>query len=111
MNELEGLAKTIYEEVMDEIKEEIGEGLGDVIAVEKLKAITIDIQKTVKEKITKLIVKHTKDDMTDVEKMILGEPFGEHSSSSIIAASSSIQRTRSPSPVIHQVFPSPKDKL
>jgi hypothetical protein len=70
---LEGLAKTIYEEVMDEIKEEIGEGLGDVIAVEKLKAITVDIQKAVKEKITKLILKHTKDDMTEIEKMVLGE--------------------------------------
>jgi len=73
MTKLEGLAETIYEEVMDEIKEEIGEGLGNVITVEKLKAITIDIQEAVKEKITKLILKHTKDNMTDVEKMILGE--------------------------------------
>ena len=69
MSELEGLAKTIFDEVMEEIEEELEDGLETIITKEKLQAIITNIQKKSRKK----IAKHTKEEITEVEKVGLGE--------------------------------------
>ena len=71
--QLTDLGKTLFVEVMDEIDEEINDGLGGLIAEEKIEALSGTLKKSVEEKVVKLISKYVKDDMTEVEKMILGE--------------------------------------
>ncbi|NHJ47007.1 MAG: hypothetical protein FK733_04385 [Asgard group archaeon] len=71
--ELTGLAKTIFDEVMDEVDEEIKDGFGMILNEAAMNVLIKNIQTAVKEKIVKLIAKSTKDDMTEVDKMVLGE--------------------------------------
>jgi hypothetical protein len=71
--ELTGIAKTIFEEVMEEIEEEFEESLGELISKEKLEAIIQEIQEIVALDVTKTIEEHYKEDMKEIEKMILGE--------------------------------------
>ncbi len=51
MSELEGLAKTIFDEVMEEIEEELEDGLETIITKEKLQAIITNIQKKAGKKL------------------------------------------------------------
>jgi hypothetical protein len=71
--ELTGLAKTIFDEVMDEIDEEIKDGFGLILNDAAMNVLIKNIQTAVKEKVTKLIAKSTNKEMTEVEKMVLGE--------------------------------------
>ncbi len=70
---LDGTAKTIYDEVMDEIDEEIREGLENLIVKDKLDEIIKDISKVTSDRITITIAENYKEGMTAVQKLVLGE--------------------------------------
>ena len=73
MTELEGIAKTIFDEIMDEIDEEITEGLESLINEVKLKEIIKIIQEKVTPDTIKTIENNYSEDMNSAKKLILGE--------------------------------------
>ncbi|MCE7737698.1 MAG: hypothetical protein GPJ54_22595 [Candidatus Heimdallarchaeota archaeon] len=73
MSELTGIAKTIFDEVMDEIEEEILESLESYILKEKLEDIISDIQQSTTPTVIKTINDNYSENMSAAKKMILGE--------------------------------------
>ncbi len=73
MSELTGIAKTIFDEVMDEIEEEILESLESYILIDKLEDIISDIQQSTTSKVVETINENYSVDMSAAKKMILGE--------------------------------------
>lgn len=73
MDELTGIAKTLFDETMDEIDEELTEALEAYIVKEKLEGIIADLQESVKDNVTKTIMENYSENMSTVKKMILGE--------------------------------------
>lgn len=73
MSELTGIAKTIFDEVMDEIQEEILEGLNSYITREKIDSIIQDVQASSSQKVIDTINENYSEEMSAAKKMILGE--------------------------------------
>lgn len=73
MSELEGTAKVIFDEVMDEIDEELEEALVGIINKEKLEGIIKQVQEEATSDVTGIINKYYSDNMSAVKKLILGE--------------------------------------
>ncbi|MDH5401580.1 MAG: hypothetical protein OEY49_03735 [Candidatus Heimdallarchaeota archaeon] len=73
MSDLTGVAKTIFDEVMDEISEEIHDSLDGLIVTEKLDEIINTVQASTTANITQAINKYYSDQMNSVRKLILGE--------------------------------------
>ncbi|MHA2231523.1 MAG: hypothetical protein ACXAB4_03430 [Candidatus Hodarchaeales archaeon] len=73
MTGLNGIAKTIFDEVMDEIEEELQESLEGLIVKEKLDGIIKQIQGATETKVIETINEYYSDDMNAVKKLILGE--------------------------------------
>ena len=73
MTELTGIARTIFDEVMDEIEEELQQSLEEIIVKEKLEGIIKQIQESTETRVSDTISEYNSDDMTAVKKLILGE--------------------------------------
>ncbi|MFX0117129.1 MAG: hypothetical protein ACFFB3_21455 [Candidatus Hodarchaeota archaeon] len=73
MTELTGIAKTIFDEVMDEIDEELQESLEGLIAQEKLDELIKQIQEATETRVIETINEYYSDQMNAVKKLILGE--------------------------------------
>ncbi|UJG40876.1 MAG: hypothetical protein K9W45_00110 [Candidatus Heimdallarchaeum aukensis] len=73
MNELTGIAKIIFDELMDEIEEELEEALSEIISEEKLFNLVKTLQENTKQEVIEIINENYSEEMNSVKKMILGE--------------------------------------
>ncbi len=73
MTDLEGIALTIYKEVMDEIDEETREAFENLLAVELIESLISKIQETSSIQVKETITKYYSAEMSSVKKLILGE--------------------------------------
>lgn len=97
--ELTGIAKTIFEEVMDEIEEEFEGSLGELIAEDKLKAIIQHLQKAVSVKVAETIEENYSEEMNTIKKMILGEKL-----SRIVSAETKIELQKLVSEIVENTY-------
>lgn len=73
MVDLEGVARTIFDEIMDEIDEEIRDALGGLIVEEVLEGMIKKIQESTSDEVEEIIKDHYSEEMRGVHKLILGE--------------------------------------
>ncbi|OLS23573.1 MAG: hypothetical protein HeimC2_25970 [Candidatus Heimdallarchaeota archaeon LC_2] len=73
MSELEGIALTIYDEVMDEIHEETQDAFENLLTKELIESLVSKIQELCASKVKETIVKYFSNEMSSVKKLILGE--------------------------------------
>ncbi|MHA1865833.1 MAG: hypothetical protein ACTSVB_03590 [Candidatus Heimdallarchaeaceae archaeon] len=73
MNEFTGIAKIIFDELMEEIEEELEETFSNLISENKLTSLIETIQENTKVEITEIINENYSEEMNAVRKMILGE--------------------------------------
>ena len=73
MSELEGIALTIFDEVMDEIHEETHDAYENLLSKELIESLVSKIQELCSPKVKETIEKYYSNEMNAVKKLILGE--------------------------------------